>query len=236
MYDTNVAGTRNVVELSKSYGISGIILLSSCGVLGDVPVTKEELPYNPKTRYEESKMESEKLIINSGLNYAIIRAPVILGPNEIWLKIIDAAKKSYPIIGSGKNHFHLAYVDDVADLLVLAKESKNALNQIFNVATTDTPTYEDVYRMICNELGIEMTKKHISIGLIKFLSSLHMFSCRIKRKKPKLVMMKSSIERLIRDRTVSIEKAREMLGFSPKYDTQTALKETIEYFKQKGML
>jgi nucleoside-diphosphate-sugar epimerase len=236
MYDTNVSGTKNVVELSKEFGAKGIILLSSCGVIGDTPIVKEDLPYNPKTKYEKSKMKSEKLVIDSGLNYAIIRAPVILGPNEIWLKIIEAAKKKYPIIGSGKNHFHLAYVDDVTDLLVLVKESKNSLNQIFNIATSDVPTYEDVYRMICNEIDAEMTEKHVSVGLIKFVSSMHTFSCKIKRKKPKLVMMKSSINRLIRDRTVSIDKAKDVLGFAPKYDTQTALKETIDYFKQKGMI
>jgi nucleoside-diphosphate-sugar epimerase len=236
MYDMNVIGTKNVIELSKEYNVKGIILMSSCGVLGDVKVATEDLPYNPKTKYEKSKMESEKLVIGSGLNYAIIRAPVILGPNEIWLNIIEAAKSRYPIIGNGSNHFHLAYIDDVVDLLVLAKESKNALNQIFHIATSDIPTYEDVYRMICENLGIEMTKKHISVFLIKLISIFHILSCKIRGRKPKLVLIKSSIDRLIRDRTISIEKTRQLLGFVPKYNTQTALKHTIEYFKQRNTL
>ncbi len=236
MYDTNVIGTKNVVELSKEYNIKRIILMSSCGVLGDIKLATEDAPYNPKTKYERSKMESERLVISSGLTYVIIRAPIILGPNEIWLKIIEAAKNKYPIIGSGKNHFHLAYVDDVVDILILAKDNENALNQIFHVATLDTPTYEDVYRMICENLDVEMTKKHIPIFLIKLISAFHILSCKIKRKKPKLVLMKASIDRLIRERIVSIEKAKQILGFVPRYDTQSALKDTIKYFKQKNMV
>lgn len=236
MYDDNVIGTKNVVELCKEYGTKKIIFMGSCGALGDVKIAKEDLPYNPKTRYEKSKAESEKMIIGSGIPYTIIRAPIALGPNEIWLKIIEAAKKGYPIIGSGKNHFHLAYVGDVVDLLYLVKDNNKAENQIFHIATKDVPRYEEVYRIICEELGIEMTKKHISVFLIKFISMLHTISCKIKGKKPKLTLMKSSIDRLIRNRTISIEKVEKILNFEPKYDTRKAMKETIKYFKIRNML
>lgn len=235
MYDENVNGTKNVIELSKNFHIKKIIFMGSCGALGDIKVAREDLPYNPRTKYEKSKAESEKLIINSGIPYTIIRAPVIIGPNEIWRKIFEAAKNHYPIIGSGKNHFHLAYIDDVVDLLFFVKDNAAAINQILHIAVKDSPTYEDVYRMICESLGVEMTKKHISVWLIKFLSVLHTFSRRLRGKRPSLVMMGSSIDRLIRDRVISIEKAKS-LGFSPKYDTTAAINETTAYFKSRSML
>ena len=209
--------------------------MGSCGVLGDSGIAKEDMPYNPKTRYEKSKAESEKLVRESGIRYTIIRSPIMLGPNKIWLKIMESAKRQYPVIGSGRNHFHLSYVDDVVRLLIVAKEGK-ADNQIFHIATKDTQTYEDVYRMICEEAGFEMTKKHIAVWLIKFLSTLYIASRRIRGKKPSLTMMKSSIHRLIRDRVVSIEKAKEVLDFEPEYDTRTAIRETVKYFKDRNML
>lgn len=233
IYDDNVTGTKNVTELSKNFGVKRIIFMGSCGALGDVALAKEDAPYNPRTRYEKSKAESEKIIISSGVPYNIIRAPVIIGPNEIWRKIFEAAKKRYPIIGSGKNHFHLAYVDDVVDLLLLVKETST--NQVFHVAVSDTPTYEEVYRMMCSSLGTEMTAKHVSVWMMKFLALLHAFSRRLRGKKPSIVMMPNSMDRLIRDRVISIEKARS-IGFSPKYDTQRAIKETVAYFKSRGML
>ena len=235
MYDENVNGTKNVVGLSKNFGARRIIFMGSCGALGDVRIASEDAPYNPRTRYEKSKAESERIVIASGIPYTIIRAPVIIGPNEIWRKIFEAAKKKYPIIGSGKNHFHLAYVDDVVDMLFLVRDKEEAKNQIYHIATNDTPSYEDVYRMICTSLGAEMTTKHVSVWLIKFMSLLHTFSRKLRGKKPSLTMAKSSIDRLIRDRVISIEKAK-AIGFSPKYDTAAAIRETAEYFKSNGLL
>ncbi len=235
MYNENVNGTKNVVELSKNFRVKRLIFMGSCGALGDARVVAEDAPYNPKTRYEKSKAESEKIVISSGVPYTIIRAPVIIGPNEIWLKIFQAAMKKYPIIGSGKNHFHLAYVNDVVDLLALVKDNEKAKSRIFHIATKDIPTYEDVYRMICAALGAEMTKKHVPVWLMKFLSALHTFSRRLAGRKPSLTMMRSSIDRLIRDRAISIERL-EALGFTPKYDTAAAINETVKYFKSRGLL
>jgi nucleoside-diphosphate-sugar epimerase len=234
MYNDNVIGTRNVVELSKKNQIKKIIFMGSCGALGDSGVAKENSPYNPKTKYEKSKAESEKIIKESGITYTVVRAPVMLGPNNIWLKIMQAAKQHYPIIGSGKNHFHLAYVDDVVRLLVLVKDRGD--NQVFHIAVTDTPTYEEIYKMICEEAGFSFTDKHISVWLIKLLSSFHTFSRKIRGKKPSLTMMKSSIHRLIRDRVIDMENTKKSLDFEPKYDTRTAIRETVKYFKNRNML
>lgn len=229
MYNDNVASTRNMVEMCKTKGVKHLIFMSSSGVLGETRVpAKEDFPYNPKTKYEKSKAECEKLIIASGIPYTIIRASIIIGPNETWGKIFDAARKKYPIIGSGRNYFHLAYVDDVADLLALVMNNKNAVNGIFHVATSDTPTYEEVYRIICDELDVPMTKKHIPVFLIKIISSFHVLSCKIRGKEPKLTLMKSSIDRLIRNRVISTEKAMRVLGFEARYDTRKAIKETAD--------
>lgn len=229
VYNDNIIGTKNVIELCRAKEVKQIIFMSSSGVLGETKVpAKEDFPYKPKTKYEKSKMGCEKMIISSGIPFTIIRASIIIGPNVIWSKIFDAARKQYPIIGSGKNYFHLAYVDDVVDLLILVMGNKKAINETFHVATSDTPTYEEVYSMICEELNVPMTRKHIPVFLIKIISASHLLSCKIRGKKPRLTLMKSSIERLIRNRIISMEKARKMLGFEPKYDTRKAIKETAD--------
>ncbi len=230
MHNDNIAATRNVVELCRKRKVKQLIFMSSSGVLGETKVPAEEdFPYRPKTRYEKSKMECEKIIMSSGIPFTIIRAPIIIGPNEIWRKIFEAARRQYPIIGNGKNYFHLAYVDDVADLLALVMNNKKAFNEIFHVAASDTPSYEGIYRMICEELKVPMTKKHIPVFMIKFISVIHMASCKIRRKKPKLELMKSSIDRLIRNRIISTGKAKKVLGFEASYDTKKAIKETAKY-------
>ncbi|MFC2143220.1 geranylgeranylglyceryl/heptaprenylglyceryl phosphate synthase [Candidatus Aenigmatarchaeota archaeon] len=229
MYDINAVGTMNLVDVAKENKVKQIIFMGSSGVLGETKEpAREDMSYNPKTDYERSKTVAEKEIIKSGIKYTVIRSPVMLGPNNIWFLIFAAAKKQYPIIGSGKNKFHLSYVKDVVSLLEKVKNNKKAYNQIFHVATKDTPSYKEVYQMMCDELKIDMTEKHVSIGLVKLASTVHTASRKVRGKKPKLTMMKSSIDRLIRNRTIDITKSKKVLRFSPRYDTKTAIKETVE--------
>lgn len=230
MYEINVKGTENVIALSKEFGVRQLIYMSSSGVLGETAgPSREDMPYNPKTAYEKSKMESEKLIVASGLPYTIVRTTIILGPNPVWMQIFGAARKGYPVLGSGKNKFHLVYIDDVVNLLLHVKSNAKAMNETFHVASPDTPTYSEVYKMICDELKVPMTKKHVPLFVAYFMARLHEFSCKLWHKKPKLTMMKSSIDRLVRNRILSIEKARRVLGFEPKYTTRQAIHETVKY-------
>ncbi len=230
LWSVNVDGTRNVVELCKDFHVKQLVYMSSSGVLGETEQpSRENFPYNPKTQYERSKMESEKIIKASGVNYTIIRTSIIIGPSPIWAAIFYAAKKHYPIIGSGKNYFHLVYVDDVVGLLAAVKNNPKAANQIFHIASPDAKTYEEVYKIIAKELGVPMTEKHVPIKLALLMSYLYELKCKLSGEKPKVTKMRSSIERLIRNRIISIEKAEKILGFQPKHDTRSAIRETVKY-------
>lgn len=225
MYWENVESTKNVIELCKKSNVKQIIFLSSSGVLGETLEGKENHEYNPKTDYEKSKTECEVLIKESGIPYTIIRASIIMAPNKIWMSIIGAAKKGFPIIGSGENKFHLSYIDDIVDILKLTKNNEKAKNQLFNVATKDVPTYKEVYKIICDELKCPMTVKHISVFTIKLI----LFFKNLFTKDP--VINNASVDRLVRNRCLNIEKAKIILGFEPKFTTQTGLREVIKNLK-----
>ncbi len=228
MWSINVNGTKNVANLCKKNRVKQLVFMSSSGVLGETRVpAKEDFPYNPKTRYEKSKMECEKIVISSGVPYTIIRTTIIIGPNIVWAKIFEAARRGYPIIGSGKNYFHLVYIDDVVRFLAISRSSKKALNNVFHVASKDIQTYNDVYSMICQEMGCAMTKKHIPLHLAYAMAYFHRMKRKLQGRQPSITMMRSSIDRLVRNRVISIDKANKLLGFEPQYSTQQALHETI---------
>jgi len=232
MERVNVKGTENVVELCKERKVKHLVYMSSSGVLGETKVpAKENLPYNPQTRYEKTKAEAEKIIKHSGVTYTIVRAPIIIGPNAVWAKIFEAAKRGYPIIGTGKNKLHLAYVDDVVNLLFLVRNHTKAKDQVFHVAAKDVMTYEDVYRTICQELKVSMTQKKVPIKAALAMSHIHNVKSIIKGEPTPLHLRKSSIERLVRNRVLSIQKAKDTLGFQPHYTTPSAIHETVKYLQ-----
>ena len=63
------------------------------------------------------------------------------------------------------------------------------------------------------------------------ISRVHTAKRKLQNKQPSLIMMKSSIDRLVRNRIISTEKAKKVLGFEPKYSTRDAIRETIKYLR-----
>ncbi|MFH1127204.1 MAG: NAD(P)-dependent oxidoreductase [archaeon] len=231
MEKTNIRSTGNMIEACKKNKIKRLIFTSSIGVLGYTKEpAKEDMPCNPTTRYEKSKMECERLIKGSGIPYTIARITIIYGQNRFWRQIFRAAKKGYPVIGRGDNYWHLVYVDDVVDALILMLKDE-AKNKIYHIADNDPHTYLDTYRIICKTLGLPEPKKHVPVLLVKTVAFIHETKCKLTGKKPNVTKMRSSIDRLIRNRIVSIRKAKKELGYSPKYDLKTGLKKTYEDMK-----
>lgn len=228
----NRESTENVIRCSLERKVKRVIFTSSIGVLGntDEPAT-EGIEYNPTTRYEKSKMECEKLIAGSGIDYAIARITIIYGPNRFWGQIFKAAKKGYPVIGSGRNFWHLVYVDDAADALCLML-ADGAKNQIYHIADDDPHTYLETYKVICDVLHLPEPKKHVPEFVVKAVALVHETKCRIIGKRPNVTKMRSSIDRLIRNRIVSIEKAKKELGYRPKFDLRAGMGKTAEGLKE----
>ena len=231
MEKENTESTENVINCCREKKIKRLIFTSSIGVLGNTNApSTEDMQYNPATRYEKSKMNCEKLIKASGIPYTIARITIIYGPNKFWTQIFKAAKKEYPVIGSGSNFWHLVHVDDAVDALCLMLDEK-AKNQIYHVADDNPHTYLDTYKMICKVLDLPEPNKHVPVFLVKAVALVHETKCRITGKRPNVTKMRSSIDRLIRNRIVSIEKAKKELGYRPKYDLRKGMEKTSEGLK-----
>jgi nucleoside-diphosphate-sugar epimerase len=129
---TNIGGTANVLEAIKAQKtIPKIIFTSSAAVYGkglEDPLIKVSDPIasNPKDVYTYTKIESEKLIINSGVDYCIFRISYVTSvdmlkfrpimfhiPLNTWLEII--------------------HVKDTALAIVNAIESDKIWGKIFNL-------------------------------------------------------------------------------------------------------
>ena len=151
-----------------------------------------------------------------------MRSTIAYGPNGFWKDIIKAAKKGYPMIGSGKNFWHLIYVDDIVQALMLALKDE-AENEVFNIADADPKTYREIYKDITDALGVEFPSNSIPVVVAKLGAKWKEI-----RGGADTTTKVSSITRLVRNRIVDISKARRVLGYDPKFDFKTGIKKTIE--------
>jgi len=136
--DTNIIGTRNLIEMCKNYKVDKFIFFSSSSVLGGSKNKKDGLKeddlYQPQSFYANSKAMGEFLVKASGLDYFIIRPFTVYGENGRkdmviykWINQIKA-KKPISFFGDGKTSRGYTYVEDLAqatiDLIQKLKQKK----------------------------------------------------------------------------------------------------------------
>lgn len=234
LFDVNVGGTINVLEACKKHGLKRLIYLSTTGVMGETKEkANEKTRYNPKTNYEKSKALAEILVKEYYKRYKIpviiIRSALVYGPNDYTLGILEKAKEVFPILGSGKNKTHFVYIENLISALVKAK-TKGKDGEVYIVADEKPSTYEEFYRVIREELGIEKEPSHVPVWIGKIMAFFYNLFGKSS------IVTSEHIDRLIRNRWYSIRKAKTDLGYKPRYDLESGMRKTIKYFKKEGLL
>lgn len=222
MYRTNVIGTKNLLEVFKG---SKFIYLSTTGVLGKQlkQPADEKTPYSPSNFYGKTKMEAEKFVKEN--NGIIVRSPDVLMPrftegyDTVFSKLM---KGKMPIIGDGKNFIDYIYITDLIQALLLAKE-RGRNGEVYLVSGKGVKTQKECLEIAAKYLNAEPPKKHVSVF------SARLFS-RIKRSKD---FIPEYVERIVRNRTYDITKAKNELGFDPKIDLDTAIKMMTENYLER---
>tara|TARA_B100000700_G_scaffold136168_1_gene152124 strand:+ start:1352 stop:2224 length:873 start_codon:yes stop_codon:yes gene_type:complete len=130
-FAVNVQGTQNIVDAIKNVSPqASLVFTSSISTYGDTsgvdsPVTID-YPQNAIDVYADSKIHGEKILIDSNINYVILRiasiaVPAFLEPPTPW-----------PF--TAEQRVEMVHRDDVSDALVSAVKTKEAVGKIFNIA------------------------------------------------------------------------------------------------------
>lgn len=143
----------NLIEWCKEKSIRKILYTSSSEVYAstasksiptkeDVLVSIEDV-HNPRWSYAGSKILGELMIINSGLNFSIVRPHNIYGPRMGYDHVIPEVisrilKKEDPfkIYGSGQTR-SFCFIDDAVKMLEIIMNSNLSNSKIVNLGVDD---------------------------------------------------------------------------------------------------
>ena len=134
----NVGSTRAVVEAAKRSGAQKIVLVSATGA--------DETSHN---RYYRTKGQAEALVRASGLNYTVLRAPLLLGPGTAGGAALGrhVSHSRAKLIGGGRNLQQPLCVGDLARAAVVATKPAVANNLVLDlVGPVSLPERELVER------------------------------------------------------------------------------------------
>lgn len=213
----NDMGTVTVLEAARKNNVRRTVLASSCSVYGDDPrLPKEEtMVTKPMSPYAVQKFTGE---LNArlyhelfGMDTVSLRYFNVYGPRQdpssaysgvISIFLSRAAEKHAPLIyGDGDQSRDFVFVKDVVQANLLAGCSHGVSGKHFNVGTGRSIQINQLWDNICKLAGIQISAEHVS-------------------RRPGD----------IRDSVADITAAQDILGFSPRYDFETGLALTFDWY------
>jgi nucleoside-diphosphate-sugar epimerase len=167
--ENNILSDLDVFNFAKKNKNCKIIYASSSEIVSDtdtVPTPEETNAFikdihNPRWSYRIAKMLSENYLVNSDINYLIIRFFNIYSENSksghFIADIIEKInKKDYTIVGANETR-SFCHVDDAVDALVEIFE--NVDNEVINIGNNEELNIADAAKIISDTLNLSIQWK-----------------------------------------------------------------------------
>lgn len=244
LYRVNVNGTQNLITACAEASVKRFIYGSSTEAIGvvDDPPANEESKLQPAYDYGKSKVLAENVIREvsdqSNLEYVILQAVGVAGPGEFYLgfeTIKAIANQEISMIpGDGQKHIMFIHIDDVVSGFLAAIESASAANNTFILCTDDVLSYEELFKVVASQLGVDPPKRKVPVALAKLgVGLIGFFKHRGER--TYLWHMKS-VDAINSERWYSNQKAKTVLGWRPSMTMEEALRRSVDWYVAEGYI
>lgn len=211
-FDHSFRTLENALDIARSDKVH-FIYFSSSMVYGnfDGEAVKEDRHCEPLGIYGALKYGGEKLVIAYnqvfGMPYTIIRPSALYGERCVSRRVgqafIENALRGLPLSvnGDGTDGLDFTYIGDLIQGVILAIARPEAYNNIFNLTFGGARTLNQM---------IEIVKAHFPNAVVNY--------------QPR--------DRLMPERgTLSIDKARKLLGYNPQWPLEKGFVRYIEWYK-----
>ncbi|MEE4383832.1 MAG: NAD-dependent epimerase/dehydratase family protein [Pseudomonadales bacterium] len=239
--EVNVEGTRHLLLASRKAGVGRFVHCSTVGIHGqiDAPPADESYRPAPNDHYQRSKYEAELLVrehLADGLPGAVLRPAAIFGPGDRrLLKLFRAIDRGFFVmLGSGRTLYHLVYIDDLVDAFLLAATREEALGETFIVAGERACTLEELVGVIADALEVPAPGMRLPLWPVQAAAVLCEWACRPLGLSPPL--HRRRVEFFDMDRSFTTEKARRLLGFTPRVSLEEGIARTVQGYRAQGLL
>ena len=182
-FETNVTGSKNIINFAKINNCRNLIFISSISVYGKGQLEKNESsPTYPTTAYGKSKLNAEKNYIEWQKNdplsniLTICRPGVVYGPGETGnvTRLIKAVKKNnFLYLGNKKLKKAGIYIKELINMIMwvnLNQKKKKFENfELFNATFQPCPSLNDYIDSISNIYSKKKNYLNFPKFLVKFL-------------------------------------------------------------------
>ncbi|UYZ58502.1 SDR family oxidoreductase [Hymenobacter latericus] len=218
--DVNVGGFVNMLVAAKDAGVKRFVYAASSSTYGDSPHLPkiEDRIGKPLSPYAVTKYANELYADVFGKTYGMeiigLRYFNIFGPRQdpngayaaVIPLFIDAVLKGKAprINGDGGQTRDFTFVENCvqANIRAALVQNPEAVNQVYNIAVADRTSLNDLFNILKEEAGVDITPEY---GPNRAGD--------------------------IRDSLADISKAQRLLGYDPQVRIREGLKRTLDWFR-----
>jgi nucleoside-diphosphate-sugar epimerase len=234
IHTTDVIGTRIVLETALSMNVARAVHISTTAVYGipDHHPLVEDDRFDGVGPYGQAKIQAEMIALDmraKGLVVPILRPKSFVGPERlgVFAMLYDWALdgRNFPMLGMGRNRYQLLDVEDLCTAIWLCLTlPADTVNDTFNIGAREFGTMRQEYQAVLDAAGhgkrvIGFPATPAILGL-RLLERLHLSP-----------LYKWIYETASKDSYVSIEKARQQLGWEPVYSNKDALLRNFSWYR-----
>ncbi|KQR66860.1 NAD(P)-dependent oxidoreductase [Pedobacter sp. Leaf176] len=240
-YNASYARNLAIAVSNATHKVEKFVFVSSLAALGPLKKTNELLNengvLNPVTYYGKSKALAETYLSNiQNLPLLIFRPTAVYGPRERdILMVLKAISRGFEVyMGDANQKLSFIYVKDLAEIMISSLKS-SLVNKTYNVSDGHIygrSSFSESARRIMRKRTLRVT---VPLPLIKGIAWSMEKAYKFTNKMPTLNIDKVN-ELTGINWSCDIKLIKKDLGFSPRYQLQQGLEETIKWYKSNKWL
>ncbi len=212
----------NIVEACRRAGVKRGVFISTTAIFTTL---------EPKTK--SIRLEAERLVEQSGLDWTIIRPTMIYGTerDRNMARLVRYLSR-WPVmfvLGSGEHLQQPVHVEDLAGAVVAAIEQPRSYGQAYNLSGPSPLTFNQVIDTAAGALGRPVYKVRFPLKLAVLMLEAY------ERISPRPFLKAEQVLRLNEDKTFSHEAAARDLGFAPR-SFDEGIRAEVEMMRAKGLI
>jgi len=234
----NADAVATIVRTARAAGVSRVVHCSTVGVHGDIahPPANEDAPLSPGDVYQETKVLGETLAraaaVETGMPLVIARPTGIYGPGDrrLFKLFGEIARGRFVMLGSGRNFYHLTFIDDLCAGFRLCGTVPAAAGQTYILGGAEVPTLADIVRVTAELAGVRGPRLRLPVWPVWLAGAACEAVCRPLGIEPPLYRRRVDFFR--KSRAFDISRARRDLGFAPEVPIREGIRRTLEWYRE----
>lgn len=240
-YQTNVLGTKYVLEACREAKIERLVYVSSPSIYAaprdQLDIKESDAPQeNRLNNYIRSKLASEKLFKDYPDVSSVILRPRGLfgiGDTSILPRVLNLSQKiGIPLIGDGRQLMDMTCVENVALAIRLALETPQAAGEVYNITNGEPRAFRNLIEETLRGLGYPIRYRKIPAPLVSAISGSLEFIYKNLKLKGEPALTRYTYYLLRYSQTLDISKAERDLGYRPKITISEGIEQYVQDYRK----